>query len=186
MKRLLSRRKFLLATGLGITGFAAGGLYLTRQRWEYIVIHHSAGSFGNTDFLARVRRERQSASLINSMAYHFVIGNGNGMKIGEVAHDERWDCQLWGEHVSAKNMAFNLKGIGICLVGNFQEHKIPEKQYLAMINLTKNLMQQYRIPVKNVKTHKEINGERTLCPGKYFSVTRFNNDITCKNEKIKS
>ncbi len=41
----MNRRKFLLRTGLGLTAVASLGYYWP-NRWKYIVIHHSAGDYG--------------------------------------------------------------------------------------------------------------------------------------------
>lgn len=112
------------------------------------------------------------------MAYHFVIGNGSGMEMGQVACDARWRCRLWGQHVSVRNPDYNLRGIGICLVGNFEQHAIPDKQYLSLVRFVKKLMRTYDIALENVNGHGYIKGEKTLCPGRFFPMQQFKNDIT--------
>ncbi len=174
---MISRRHFLIKAGVGIFGASSLGSLLGAQRWKYIVIHHSAGKFGNPEFLRKVRRERQGRSIVNSMAYHFIIGNGSGMDIGHVAHDARWRYQLWGQHVSIRNSDHNLRGIGICLVGNFEKHVINERQYKALLSFTRGLMKKYSIVPENVKGHGYIHREKTLCPGRHFPMQQFNEDI---------
>lgn len=145
-------------------------------RWKYIVIHHSAGNFGNLKLLQRVKYERQGG-VLRMMSYHFVIGNGNGMELGEIAYDNRWRYQFWGAHVSANNMNLNLRGIGVCLVGNFERYRISEEQYNVLVELTLALMHKYHIPSDRVYLHGKINGEHTRCPGKKFPGQRFYKDI---------
>jgi N-acetyl-anhydromuramyl-L-alanine amidase AmpD len=165
----MNRRRFLLASGalVGLTG--AGAAYWPR-RWNHIVIHHSAGDFATIEFLQEVHRQRQSGDPIDAIPYHYVIGNGNGLGMGEVASDWRRDFDIWGMHVSANNMARNFFGIGICLVGNFETSGVPEKQFQALVSLTKSLMSQYGIPPEHVDFHGMIEGESTKCPGGNFPV----------------
>jgi len=83
-KNTIKRRK-LLKWGIALASTAAIGSLYWPNRWNYIVIHHSAGDYGNIPFLQKVHRQRQSRDPIDAIPYHYVIGNGNGMKMGEVA-----------------------------------------------------------------------------------------------------
>ncbi len=169
------RRKFvcslLVAAGTG-AGFYWG------NRWEYIVIHHSAGAFGDIEHLQKVHRERQGHDPIDAIPYHYVIGNGNGLNSGEVARDWRGQLNIWGAHVSKYNNERNKKGIGICLIGNYEHRRIPEKQYQALVSLTRKLMGEHQIKPGNVTGHGYLPGENTKCPGKHFPMFRFMRDIT--------
>lgn len=157
----------------GISGAALlAGTGWWSQRWQYIIIHHSAGTYGNLAFLQKVHRERQPHDPIDAMPYHYVIGNGNGMVLGEVAQDWRTDMHIWGTHVSARNRDRNFRGLGICLIGNFDQHPVPALQYQALRNLVSTLMQQYGIRAENVSGHGHTRGEQTRCPGKYFPMER--------------
>ena len=125
---VMSRRRFLVLAGaLGAT--ISLGAWCWPNRWKYIVIHHSAGDSATIESLQQVHRERQPGDPVDAIPYHFVIGNGNGIGMGEVASDWRQDMNLWGTHVSAGNKARNFAGIGICLVGNFENSPVPEPQY---------------------------------------------------------
>jgi N-acetyl-anhydromuramyl-L-alanine amidase AmpD len=63
------------------------------------------------------------------------------------------------------------------LIGNFENHGISDKQYKALVKLTKELMQKYNISVENISGHGYTKGEHTKCPGKYFPMKRFLRDI---------
>ena len=172
----LSRRNIIFLSGATLASLVIGNGYW-RNRWTYIVIHHSAGTFGNINFLQQVHRQRQARDPIDAIPYHYVIGNGNGLGMGEVASDWRQSGQLWGAHVSANNWDKNWKGIGICLIGNFEQHPVPPAQYRALVKLTKALMNRYVITADRVNGHGYLDGESTLCPGQHFPMDRFRREI---------
>ncbi|WIO74159.1 peptidoglycan recognition family protein [Porticoccaceae bacterium LTM1] len=173
----MNRRKFLIGSTLALAGFTTGS-YFWPRRWNYIVIHHSAGNFGTIEFLQQVHRERQSRDPIDAIPYHYVIGNGNGLAMGEIASDWRKEYHIWGTHVSTNNRDRNFRGIGICLIGNFEEQTVPKQQYDALINLVKSLMIEHQIPVSNISGHGYTPGEHTKCPGKNFPMEKFLEDLS--------
>lgn len=140
-------------------------------------MHHSAGSFGTVEFLQKVHRERQKYDPVDAIPYHYLIGNGNGLEAGEIASDWRQHFAIWGAHVSNRNMDRNFRGIGICLIGNFDQTPVPELQYQALVRLTKALMVIYEIPLGNVSGHGYTQGEQTRCPGQHFPMDRYLRDI---------
>ena len=174
--RNMSRRRFLLLGGaLGLTGIGTAAIGFWKQRWffgerdwKYIVVHHSASDYGNARTFEAWHRKR---GMRFGMAYHFVIGNGHGLKDGGVEIGSRWKEQLWGGHLG--NWKSNLSAIGICLVGNFQNGTCTERQIQSLNDLTSKLMARYEIPVAAVRAHKEMPDEHTLCPGKHFHMSQF-------------
>lgn len=174
--KTMNRRSFLL-NGTALMGLFGLGAFYWPIRWRYIVIHHSAGSYGSIEFLQKVHKERQANDPIDAIPYHFVIGNGNGLGDGEIASDLRKKYNIWGAHVSGKNTDRNLRGIGICLIGNFEKEKVTSQQYDSLVSLTKRVMQTYGISANNVTGHGYTPGESTKCPGKNFPMGRFLSDI---------
>lgn len=168
----MNRRHFLLASG-ALGGLLAFGALYWPNRWRHIVIHHSGGDFATIEFLQRVHRQRQAGDPVDAIPYHFVIGNGNGLLMGEVASDWRRDFNIWGTHLSANNTVKNFLGLGICLVGNFELYDVPERQFEALVTLTTSLMQRYDIPASNVGFHGLIDGESSKCPGRRFPYRKF-------------
>lgn len=167
----MKRRTLLTLTGTATLAVAAPAYWTSR--WRYITIHHSGGGFGDVALLRRVHRERQPHDPVDAIPYHFLIGNGNGLRLGEIVETERWRLGLWGAHVSAGNSDRNLRGIGICLIGNFQTDEVPDAQLEAAITLSRDLMQRYRIPDEGLNLHGHTPGESTLCPGRNFPRDRF-------------
>lgn len=175
-RTIVSRRRMLQLSSIGFVGAITGTWYWS-NRWHYIVIHHSAGNYGNIKFLQQIHRERQAGDPIDAIPYHYIIGNGNGMKMGEVASDWRQENHLWGAHVSGRNSDRNFRGIGVCMIGNYESNQVPEIQYQSLLTLCRKLMVQYDIPVNRISGHGLTPGEQTLCPGKHFPMRRLISDL---------
>lgn len=173
----LSRRRVIRSILAGGVLAAAAGTYSVRRPWNTIVIHHSAGEYGNVAFLKKVHQQRQKGDPVDSMAYHFVVGNGKGMPMGAVDWGLRWRWRLWGAHVSGRNHRANLFGIGICMIGNFEKHNVPEPQYKGLFTLCRQLMGRFNIPLENITLHRALAGEQTLCPGRYFPFQQLKQDL---------
>ncbi|MBK1879223.1 LysM peptidoglycan-binding domain-containing protein [Pelagicoccus mobilis] len=140
-----------------------------RNQWRHIVIHHSATRSGSARGMDRYHRTERHME--NGLAYHFVIGNGRGMKDGEIAIGDRWKKQIQGGHVSSYTL--NQISIGICLVGDFSKYKPTAKQLSSLEALVRDLMKTTTVPVDRVTTHTLIHPKHTLCPGKYFPTESF-------------
>jgi N-acetyl-anhydromuramyl-L-alanine amidase AmpD len=134
------------------------------SRWKFIVIHHSGVNEGSLKSIDRYHREKRHME--NGMAYHFLIGNGNGMGDGEIAVGNRWKEQLDGGHLRSQEQ--NEIALGICLIGDFDKSKPTKKQLEALKVLVGALMKRCKLSVSAVKTHQQINVVHTQCPGSKF------------------
>jgi N-acetyl-anhydromuramyl-L-alanine amidase AmpD len=143
------------------------------RRWRYIVIHHTAVDEGTMQGLDRYHREERHME--NGLAYHFLIGNGNGLGDGVIGVGNRWKKQLDGGHLHST--AQNRTALGICLIGNFDQDKPTEKQLQSLEALTRALMKRCQLSASAVKTHQQINVVSTRCPGKYFPTRDFLNRL---------
>ena len=139
------------------------------HRWKYIVIHHSGVDEGTLKSIDRYHREERHME--NGLAYHFLIGNGNGMSDGEIAVGNRWKEQLDGGHLRSEEQ--NRIALGICLIGNFDNTKPTRKQLSSLENLIRALMKRCDLPASAVRTHQQINIVRTECPGSKFPTRAF-------------
>lgn len=142
---------------------------VTARRWRNIVIHHAAVNEGTLQSLDRYHREERHME--NGLAYHFLIGNGNGLGDGVIAVGNRWKKQLDGGHLHSTTQ--NRTALGICLIGNFDKNRPTEKQLQSLEALTRALMKRCQLPAGAVKTHQQINVVSTRCPGKYFPTREF-------------
>lgn len=143
------------------------------SQWKHIVIHHSGMPLGSGKSTERYHREERRME--NGMAYHFLIGNGNGMKDGSIYIGGRWKKQIEGGHLAIH--ALNLNSIGICLVGNFEKDRPSARQLNSLEALTRYLQARTGLPVRAVTTHKLIHPKHTLCPGRRFPTNAFENRL---------
>ncbi len=142
---------------------------VTPGRWDYIVVHHSATAMGTPQGMDQYHRNVRHME--NGLAYHFVIGNGNGMNDGQIAIGRRWTEQLNGGHLASE--ALNARSLGICLVGNFDRDPPSRRQLDSLEALTRYLMKRCNINRAHVKTHQQINTIGTRCPGRLFDDDAF-------------
>lgn len=143
--------------------------------WKYIVLHHTATARGDVDSIDRAHRRRTDSDGKPwlGIGYHFVIGNGNGMGDGEVQPTFRWRQQLHGAHAGVEE--YNELGIGIVLVGNFDEGPPTAAQLAATKKLVAALKAAYKIGADRVLGHGEIN--QTACPGKFFPLAEVSRSL---------
>ncbi len=133
------------------------------REWRYIVIHHSASEKGNA---AIFNVEHHQRGWPNGLGYHFVIDNGNPSADGRIEVGERWEKQLQGAHTgNTPGNEYNEHGIGICLVGNFNEHMPTQAQLSSLYRLVTFLCAKYNIPPSRIIGHKDAPGANTECPG---------------------
>jgi hypothetical protein len=135
--------------------------------WRWLVIHHSATREGDTErFDAEQRRDRGWEGI----GYHFVIGNGNGMPLGAIDPTWRWWRQYHGAHAGSEpaQHPYNLDGIGICLVGDYEQDQ-PDPLLLAQTARLCALLIRH-VPSLGgpqcIIGHRDVPGKETLCPGR--------------------
>ena len=146
------------------------------SRWTYIVIHHTATHDGNASSINKMHHQR---GFWNGLGYHFLIDNGTDTKgEGQIEIGPRWMKQLDGAHANADDM--NIRGIGISLIGNFSETRVPSKQVDSLVYLVMLLMERYRIPYDHVIRHSDVKGKNTECPGLNFPWAEFKRRIASR------
>lgn len=129
------------------------------RQWQWIVIHHSGTTEGSVAAFDRYHREVKGWE---DLAYHFVIGNGRGMPDGHIEASARWLQQRAGAH--AGSLEHNERGIGICLVGDFEKQRPTTAQMASVRLLVRALMERFGIPPERVIRHSDV--VATKCPGK--------------------
>jgi len=140
------------------------------REWQYVVVHHTATGAGSVDSInaSHLKNKDKNGNPWLGIGYHFVIGNGDGMTDGAIEPTFRWRTQIQGAHAGSANKDYNERGIGVCLVGNFEKTPPTAAQKRSVKLLVATLRNEYRIPVANVVGHKDIRASATECPGKYF------------------
>jgi hypothetical protein len=136
------------------------------RRWRYIVLHHTASNSGSVESIDAAHQQRTDGEGNNwrGIGYHFVIGNGNGIPDGAIEPTFRWQDQSAGAHAGVSE--YNEFGVGICLVGNFEEGPPTPKQLAAVKRLVAALKGRCGIDTAGVLKHGDL--KTTACPGKFF------------------
>ena len=132
--------------------------------WLWIVIHHTATPSGA---LARINASHKGKGW-DEAGYHFVVGNGTESKDGQTEVGPRWPKQKTGAHTASAGNEFNIHGIGVVMVGNFDQTRPSRKQLESTQRLVAYLMKTYKIPASHVIGHRDA--KATDCPGKYTNV----------------
>jgi hypothetical protein len=143
-------------------------------RWTYIVIHHSATEVGGAQRFDKLHRAPPRCW--DELGYHFVIGNGSDTPDGYIEVGPRWTKQKHGAHCKTPDNRFNEHGIGIGLVGNFENHPPTRAQMRSLTRLVRFLQARCSIPTSKVVTHGGVTG-KTLCPGRYFDLAALRSEL---------
>jgi hypothetical protein len=134
--------------------------------WRYIVLHHSAHPAGG---LASIDRDHKQRLGTSGCGYHFVVGNGSESPDGQIEVARRWSEQQGGQHCRDSRVAdINEYGIGICLIGDFDQTGPTAEQVESARLLIAYLKDRYQIPDGNVVTHDVVAKTAAACPGRHF------------------
>ena len=136
------------------------------RKWQWIILHHSDDLSGNLAKYDKIHRNDRGWE--NGCGYHFVVGNGSLSGDGAIERSDRWRQQLQGAHTKVPGNRFNEHGIGICLVGDFDEggRRPTPAQMEELVRLVRWLKARYNIPDANVRGHRDCTA--TECPGRFF------------------
>ncbi|MCA9080061.1 MAG: N-acetylmuramoyl-L-alanine amidase [Planctomycetaceae bacterium] len=136
------------------------------REWKYVVLHHTATQSGDVASIDRIHKQRRDANgePWKGIGYHFLIGNGDGMPDGAVAATFRWVEQADGAHAGSRD--YNQYGIGICLVGNFEDHPPTPAQLAATSRLIALLRREFALTDQQILRHQDL--KPTACPGRLF------------------
>ena len=135
------------------------------REWKWIVIHHSATPTGGAAAFDKAHK----AKGWDGLGYDFVIGNGTDTGDGQIEVGYRWPIQTQGAHAYTPNEQFNMHGIGICLVGNMDNHPPTARQMQSLVKLVAYLVDTYHIKQSDIIGHK-MTGKQTDCPGSMTNI----------------
>ncbi|MCH2200665.1 MAG: N-acetylmuramoyl-L-alanine amidase [Fuerstiella sp.] len=143
------------------------------------MVHHSATKRGSVESIHRNHRNRRdrNGQPWLGIGYHFVIGNGNGMPDGSISPTFRWKQQLHGAH--SGSLLHNGRGIGICLIGNFEEEPPTAAQLTSITSLIRTLTVRFKIRKEKVIGHRSVRA--TACPGRLFPLKEIVNEAMPSN-----
>ncbi len=125
-----------------------------------ITVHHSAmpapSSYGTVGQLKQIQDIHTQDKGWADVGYHFLID-----PTGRVWEGRRLMYQ--GAHAGG---AANIGNVGVCLLGNFENHNAPQAQLEGLSSLVEALRGQFDIAKSEVRTHREW--KATACPGAHL------------------
>lgn len=148
--------------------------------WARVVLHHTATSTGSVESIDAVHKRKTDSrgQPWLGIGYHFVIGNGQGMPDGAVEPTFRWRQQLPGAH--AGDAEINQTGVGIALVGNFDQSPPTPAQREAVTRLIRHLLGTLELTPERVIGHGDI--KATACPGRHFSLDALRTSVAALDD----
>lgn len=127
---------------------------------EHITVHHEGWTpvwfddpGSTSERLESIRTSHLRRLGAGDIGYHLVIDRAGRVWQGR-------DLRYQGAHVRDHNP----KNVGVMVLGNFDLQRPTDAQKTILRHVLGNLMQLYRVPLKQVFTHQELNV--TSCPGK--------------------
>jgi len=142
--------------------------------WQKIVIHHTAST-------TEVRRSGKlvpvDAAMIwewhktkgwSDIGYHFVIMPDGRCEEGRPLYRPGAHCNVGHR---------NFIGIGVCLVGNFEQTEVPDAQLVGLVTKVAQLVAAFKLEIADVELHREVPGAPTACPGRYFPADVFKKEL---------
>ena len=145
--------------------------------WKTIVVHHSGSEKATPQGMDSWHHQRGWAG---GLGYHFVIGNGVNYPDGKLYVGPRWWAQGTGAHCKSPagkyfgvwhgSNFFNEQGIGICLIGNFENEQPTAKQLETLEDLICVLSRETGIGSSQVYGHREVT-HKTECPGSHMNMS---------------
>lgn len=160
-------------------------------KWTHVVMHHSLTPDGELPDTVAIKRfhtsYRQGGNIITQeeynakkeagesglsrpwrdIGYHWMI---EVLSDGEPAIVRGRSMMYTGAHTTQQGM--NRHGIGVCIVGNFDKAPPSEKVIETAAEFVAWLCRMYRIPIDNVKAHREFASYKS-CPGEKFDMDYF-------------
>ena len=151
---------------------------------QYIIIHHSLTEDSKTVSWQAIRRHHKDPNgryKMRDIGYHFGI---------EMVNDEPeilvGRSLMWVHAAHCVEMGMNQRGIGICVVGNYDLVEPSPLLWIKLKELIHPLMDIFNIPTKNILGHREVGmmagfdfrkGQYKTCPGRMFDMDRLRVEI---------
>ncbi len=139
-------------------------IFLPRHRFTFIIIHHTAFDRGGYEKIMEIQKKKHPRW--REPAYHLILSNGTDrLPPGYLQATPRY--RWLRESVATRNDFCNKKGVHLCIVGNYQEHPVPEALKPAIGHAVRLLQKKYGIPDDKILFHRDCSP--TWCPGKYIT-----------------
>lgn len=143
------------------------------KAWRWVVLHHSGQSGGSSGTIDEHHRKRGWEGI----GFHFVIGNGDGMRNGSVEFTWRWIQQRHGAHLRSRDLTrndYNEFGIGVAMIGDFDETTPTHAQWGSAVETVAQLV--HNIPslsIERVVGARELPNTNATSPGANMDMEAF-------------
>lgn len=124
---------------------------------RYIIVHHTER---NNDFPEFIRWRHKHLRGWEDIGYHYLIGNPRPFSIDGKIYTGRSE-KLEGAHA----LGYNKNSLGVCLIGNFDKNFPSKKQFASLFSILEEKMEEYNIPLENIRGHRELCGIKNLVQG---------------------
>lgn len=163
-------RYFVIITAIAMAFATIAALYAyPRCRFQYIVVHHSAG---DQDNLESIRNFHVNKRKWRFPAYHLILSNGRaGVPMGYLEPTARYKYLLYS--MATKHIPSNLNGLHICIVGNYENHEVPGKLRPAIGNALVLAKERFGLSDDCLVFHRDVGC--TVCPGKFITKKKLKN-----------
>lgn len=142
-------------------------LFLPRFRFSFIVIHHSASTRDNYESIRRYHEKKHP--LWFDAAYHIIFSNGStDVLAGFLEPTDRY--RYFHSSTATTSVEHNLKGLHLCLVGNYDKHEVPTNLRAPIAYLLHLLQKKFGMDDDDILFHRDCNA--TKCPGKHITRER--------------
>lgn len=179
----LAVRSFQESEGLTVDGIAGPNTFrrlesLAGSRIKLIVIHHSATP--RTTTVGQIRDYHVNHNGWRDIAYHYLLRQPEDDMPVEISAGRTQDGDAFiesGEEGAHVYGSVNFHSLGICCIGNFDEEDVPERMSDSLIALLSSFLIALKLDVDAVIGHKEVAGQNTACPGKFFDLDKLRANI---------
>lgn len=144
----------------------------------HIVLHHSLTNDKQTVSWSAIREYHIKTNGWRDIGYNFGVEDIGGryeILLGRLPDEDGAHC---------KELSMNQKGLGVCLVGNFDAQVPTLEQWEKAKSLVRWIMLEWKIPVANIIGHREAQAmaglfpaQRKSCPGKLFDLDKFRSEL---------
>jgi len=174
---------FQIDESLAVDGIA-GPMTLDRlqvrvgQRIKLLVIHHAATP--RTTTVEQIRDYHVNHNGWRDIAYHYVLRMPTDESPVQIAPARKQDGDAYieaGEEGAHVYGYVNYSSLGICLVGNFDEEKVPKRMYETLVQLLTSFLIAYELDETAVVGHREVPDQSTACPGGQFDLDLLRTDV---------
>jgi len=142
-------------------------LFLPRFRFSFIVIHHSASTRDNYESIRRYHQKKHP--LWSDAVYHIIFSNGStDVPAGFLEPTGRY--RYFHYSTATTSVEHNLKGLHLCLVGNYDKDEVPTNLRAPIANVLRLLQKKFGMDDDDILFHRDCNA--TKCPGKHITRER--------------